>query len=167
MKLKPAAELTYENIESYAATGVDFISSGAIIHQARSLDLKFKSRNNTIIWQRKSYIIQVELFIQLIQILNLEERSGKAKLCRSKSSCLQVRLDAKHRGGKMVTLVEGFSGTEADLEKLGKQLKSYCGTGGSVKNNEILIQGDNREKILQWLIKNGYTKRQKNSSFLL
>ena len=46
---------------------------------------------------------------------------------------LKVRLDAKHRGGKMVTLIEGFAGTEADLEQLGKQLKSYCATGGTVK----------------------------------
>ena len=74
---------------------------------------------------------------------------------------LKVRLDAKHRGGKMVTLIEGFAGTEADLEQLGKQLKSYCATGGTVKNNEIIIQGDNREKILQWLNKNGYKKAKK------
>ena len=74
---------------------------------------------------------------------------------------LKVRLDAKHRGGKMVTLVEGFAGTEADLELLGKQLKSYCATGGSVKNNEIIIQGDNREKVLLWLNKSGYKKAKK------
>ncbi|MDQ2862483.1 MAG: translation initiation factor [Bacteroidota bacterium] len=55
---------------------------------------------------------------------------------------LKVRMDAKHRGGKTVTLIEGFSGTNADLEKLGKELKSYCATGGSAKNNEIIIQGN-------------------------
>ncbi|MEO8414393.1 MAG: translation initiation factor [Ginsengibacter sp.] len=74
---------------------------------------------------------------------------------------LKVRLDAKHRGGKLVTLVEGFCGTPADLEQLGKQLKSYCATGGSVKNNGIIIQGDNREKIFQWLHKMGYKKAKK------
>ena len=74
---------------------------------------------------------------------------------------LRVKLDAKHRGGKLVTLVEGFSGSESDLQQLGKQLKSYCGTGGSVKNNGIIIQGDNREKILMWLNKMGYTKTKK------
>jgi translation initiation factor 1 len=74
---------------------------------------------------------------------------------------LKVRLDTKHRGGKLVTLVEGFSVKEDDLEKLGKQLKSFCATGRSVKNGEIIIQGDNREKILQWLIKAGYVKAKK------
>ncbi len=74
---------------------------------------------------------------------------------------LKVRLDAKHRGGKMVTLIEGFSGTEADIELLGKKLKTYCATGGSVKNNEIIIQGDNREKALSWLKKMGYQKAKK------
>lgn len=74
---------------------------------------------------------------------------------------LRLRLDTKHRSGKAVTLVEYFVGTDDDLEKLGKQLKTFCGTGGSVKEGEVIIQGDQREKIFQWLTKNGYkhTKR--------
>ncbi|MEO6220939.1 MAG: translation initiation factor [Ginsengibacter sp.] len=79
----------------------------------------------------------------------------------AKDQLLRVRLDAKHRGGKIVTVVDSFSGTANDLEKLGKQLKTFCGTGGSVKNNEILVQGDNREKIVQWFHKNGYLKTRK------
>jgi translation initiation factor 1 len=69
---------------------------------------------------------------------------------------LRVRLDTKQRGGKAVTLVEGFSGTEEDLQDLGKKLKNFCGTGGSAKDNEIIVQGDQRDKVLQWLLKNGY-----------
>ena len=74
---------------------------------------------------------------------------------------LKIRLDAKHRAGKAVTLVEGFIGTTADMEDLGKKLKSFCGTGGSVKDGEIIVQGDNREKIWQWLQKNGYKLAKK------
>jgi translation initiation factor 1 len=69
---------------------------------------------------------------------------------------LRIRLDTKHRSGKAVTLVEGFSGKESDLETLGKQLKTFCGTGGSVKDGQVIIQGDQRQKVLQWLKKNGY-----------
>ena len=75
---------------------------------------------------------------------------------------LRIRLDTRHRGGKAVTLVEQFTGTEADLEKLGKQLKAFCGTGGSAKDGEIIIQGDQRDKVLQWLLKNGYTQTKKS-----
>ena len=67
---------------------------------------------------------------------------------------LKVKLDKKNRGGKMVTLVEGFAGV--GIEDLAKSLKNLCGSGGSAKNGEILIQGDNKDKIRQWLIKNGY-----------
>ena len=74
---------------------------------------------------------------------------------------LKIRLDTKHRAGKAVTLLEGFVGTDNDREDLGKKLKSFCGTGGSVKDREIIVQGDNREKILQWLQKNGYKNAKK------
>ncbi len=69
---------------------------------------------------------------------------------------LRVRLDARNRAGKAVTLVEGFSGTNEDLEELGKKLKAFCGTGGSAKDGEIIVQGDQRPKVHQWLLKNGY-----------
>jgi len=74
---------------------------------------------------------------------------------------LKVRLDTKQRAGKAVTLVEGFSGLENDLEELGKKIKTFCGTGGSVKDGFIIVQGDQRDKVVQWLLKNNFkhTKR--------
>jgi translation initiation factor 1 len=73
---------------------------------------------------------------------------------------LRVQLDKKARAGKQVTLVTGFIGTEADLEILAKKLKNICGTGGSAKDAEILVQGDNRDKILAYLIKEGYKAKR-------
>lgn len=75
---------------------------------------------------------------------------------------LRVKLETKHRAGKVVTLVDGFAGTPDDAEKLGKQLKNVCGTGGSVKDGEIIVQGDQREKVVQFLLKNGYSKTKKS-----
>ena len=69
---------------------------------------------------------------------------------------LRIRLDTRQRAGKAVTLVENFVGKEEDAEDLGKKLKNFCGTGGSVKGREIIIQGDQREKVLQWLIKHDF-----------
>ena len=74
---------------------------------------------------------------------------------------LKVVLDKKHRGGKVVTIIKGFVMKEAEIDAMAKKLKSFCGTGGSAKDNEIIIQGDHREKILQWLLKNGYSKSTK------
>jgi len=69
---------------------------------------------------------------------------------------LKIVLDTKHRGGKTVTLVRGFTGKEADLEDLCKKLKQHCGTGGSSKDGEIIIQGDQREKVRTYLVKGKY-----------
>lgn len=85
-----------------------------------------------------------------------EEKGAEGSLPAARQK-LKVLLETKHRAGKAVTVVYGFVGKSEELEALGKQLKSYCGTGGSVKDGEIIVQGDQRDKVMQWLLKNGYT----------
>lgn len=74
---------------------------------------------------------------------------------------LRIKLDTKQRAGKAVILITGFVGKDEDLQTLGKQLRNYCGTGGSAKDGEIIVQGDQRDKVLQWLLKNGYSGTKK------
>ena len=85
-----------------------------------------------------------------------EETPAAAETLPKDKQKLRVVLDKKQRAGKVVTLVEGFSGKEDDLAALGKELKTKCGAGGSVKDGVIIIQGDYREKVIGWLKGWGY-----------
>ena len=69
---------------------------------------------------------------------------------------LEAHLDKKNRGGKIATIIKGFEGSDDDLKTLAKQLKTLCGVGGSAKDGEIIIQGNFRDKIMDFLVKEGY-----------
>ena len=73
---------------------------------------------------------------------------------------LRVWRESKGRGGKQVTIVRGFIGTSEDLESLGRMLKNKCGVGGSVKDGEIIIQGDCRDRVAELLVQAGYKAKK-------
>lgn len=75
---------------------------------------------------------------------------------------LRVLIDRKQRKGKEVTLITGFAGTAEDLKDLGKFLKSKCGVGGSAKDGEIIVQGNQRDKVIQLLLDKGYSQTKKS-----
>ena len=87
------------------------------------------------------------------------DTEAEAETLAPASQRLRVSLDRHARGGKVVTLVSGFVGTEADLAELGRALKAKCGVGGSAKDGVIIVQGDHREKILAHLASLGYRAR--------
>ncbi len=84
------------------------------------------------------------------------EQAGESGSLPPQQQKLVVRIERKDRGGKTVTIVENFIGKTADLEALGKQLKSKCGSGGSVKDGLILVQGDFRKRIAEILTGQGF-----------
>ena len=87
-----------------------------------------------------------------------KEETPQVDTLVNEKQLLRIKLETKQRRGKAVTLVTGFVGQEEDLNDLGKLLKTKCGVGGSVKDGEIIVQGDMRNKVLAILQKEGYKK---------
>lgn len=91
-----------------------------------------------------------------------EEAEEETATLEPSAQRLTVTIDRRNRGGKQVTLVSGFIGSEEDLAALGKALKIKCGVGGSAKNGEITIQGDFRDKVTALLNGMGYKAKRGN-----
>lgn len=85
-----------------------------------------------------------------------EEQDNTEETLPNNKQKLEAVFSNKGRGGKTVTVIRGFIGTDADLKALGKMLKNKCGVGGSIKDGEVIIQGKHRDKIMEILTKEGY-----------
>lgn len=86
-----------------------------------------------------------------------DAQEAEAEALPRQQQPLRLNMERAGRGGKTVTLVKGFVGSEADLNALCKLLKQKCGVGGAAKEGEIIIQGDHRQRLLEILKKEGYT----------
>lgn len=87
-----------------------------------------------------------------------QEREEHGDTLDPSEQVLRIWLDRKKRRGKAVTLITGFEGSSDDMKELGDELKKKCGSGGSAKDGEIIIQGDHRKKVLDLLLERGYSK---------
>lgn len=90
------------------------------------------------------------------ELMNQSDEAEERTYLPVEKQNILLRIDKKQRSGKIVTLISGFDASPGRIEEIVRDIKKFCGTGGTLGGDEILIQGDARERIKQWLSKNGY-----------